>query len=240
MTPVHPGQKLKIPASDWNDLGDVLTAFNGAGRKFPAPPPADVPLPYGWCWIKSSVALAFGAVVGLDVPTILPTDRANIMYEGVFFNGVTPSTSTPHYGKYAVVQEPCNAGGMARAVFHGVAYATLSITHALDQAAEIENGSYVLKTGYVGTSRIIWPSSVLGGGLIRVGDTLDNFFGKPNASISSGATNGVVNAWKPDFTGSALGPTITGCCYFGTATLTTSDKVSGCVVAGIPVIGKLC
>jgi hypothetical protein len=246
---VAPGQRVNIRAADWNDILAMLGQWRANGRRgtyFPDELGKSQPLPGGWCWIKNnhtSNVAAFG-VLGLDGVAIdfSTTANAHHKFAPITLKGVQPSTSTPHYGKYAVLQEPAKAsGGIARAVIFGPAVCSLSITHASDRAAEIENSQTHLKTGYVGTSRILWMQSGTGTGklgIVRVGDSILQFFGKPAASIALDATTGTVNAWKADFTGSALGPTVTNCCNF-TRALTTSDKVSGVVDNGVAVIGPL-
>ena len=243
--PFFPGQDLEIEAGAYNDLLLMRQQWLSNGRNPLLPQDRNQLGGPGWCWIKNTTAnaLAFGEVLGIDSPIITLANNAAEKYNGVRWKGVTPSTSTPHFGQYAILQEPAAANAIVRAVMHGITWVKLTITHTLDPAAEITNNSTTgLTTGYVGTSRILWKDTGTGSGkwgLIRVGDTLDNFFGKPNATIASGAS-GTVNAWKPDFTGSALGPTIPSCYNHSATGLTTSDKVAGVVVAGIAVVAKIC
>lgn len=242
---VAAGQKLKgaIRAADWNDLLSMLGQWRANGRRiyFPDAWGKSQPLPGGWCWIKNnhtSDVAAFG-VLGLDGPVIDFTVTANAheKFNGVRLKGVNPSTSTPHYGQYAVLQEPAKAsGGFARAVIFGPAVCKLSITHAADRAAEIENSTSThLKTGYCGTSRVLWKQSGTGTdklGIIRIGETLDIFYGKPTASKSVGATDATIAVWKPNFSGSALGPEILNV-IINVRDMTTSTKVVGNIVDGI-------
>ena len=243
----RPGDDLDLSAADWNEVRSML-AWWKRRRRSPDEHPGHNAFGAPQIWIKNttSTALAAFTVLGIDQPILDLTDSSleQEKFSGLRWDGIAPLTATPHYGQYAILQEPAEANdGFARAVMAGPTLAKVSITDAADRAAEITNNVTAnLTTGYVGTSRILWKQSGTGSGklaLIRIGDTLDVFFGKPTGSIAAGGTGGTVNAWKPDFTGSALGPQITGCYNPGVA-LTSSDKVSGVVVAGIPVIGKIC
>ena len=109
----------------------------------------------------------------------------------------------------------------------------------------MENGvTAYLKTGAVGTSRIILKHSGTGSsnkfGVVRLGDAIDNFFGKlASGTIAPGGT-GTVNHWDAAFSG-AVGNTIPSCYnHSPTITITTSDKLHGVVVNGVATIGKIC
>jgi len=243
---VSSGQKLSkaITSHDWNDVQAMLREFRNGRLSFGADG-SNSPYVASVVWVKNTSAndVEPGDVLGLGNPVTTPTNNANEFKSFLAFEGSIPSTSTPHYGQYAVCQEAARkTDGFCRAVVAGVTFCKLTITHTLDPAAEITNSSTTgLTTGYVGTSRILWKDTGTGSGkwgLIRVGDTLDNFFGKPNATITAGSS-GTVNAWKPDFTGSALGPTIPSCYNHASTSLLSTDKVAGVVVAGVAVVAKI-
>lgn len=227
---------IDIPARLYNDLETIARQWREQGRNL-ALPRDNTKAPKGYCFIKNNtgVGLAFGACVGIGEPVISPIDNVAIMREAPLFYGETPSSS--HYGKYAVMQEPVPAGGTARACFHGVCWATLSIAHSLDRAVEV-NGAVVLRTGYVGSSRILWGSVSLAGGFIRLGDPLYEFFGKPNAIIAAGGS-GTINAWAPTFGGSALGPTIASVYNHSSTDWPTTAKIGGTVVQGVAVGSRM-
>lgn len=242
--PVTPGQDLDIAAAEWNDLLLIRQQWLAHGRN-PLLPQNSQQLPApGWCLIKNTTAnaLAFGDVLGIDEPIITLTQNAAEKYNGVRWKGATPSTSTPHYGQYAILQEPAAAGAIVRSVMHGLTWCKLTITHASDIAAEITNGTTTaLTTGYVGTSRILWKESGTGSGkwgLIRVGDTLDNFVGKSDGTITTGST-GTISVWDAGFAGD-LGMNVTGCYNHSATSLAAGDKVAGVILKGVPIVAKIC
>jgi hypothetical protein len=242
--PFTPGQDLTIGASEWNDLLVMRQQWLGSGRNPYLPTDPQKLAATGWCWIKNTTAnaLAFGDVLGIDEPIITLTQNAAEKYNGVRWKGIAPSTSTPHYGQYAILQEPAAAGAIVRAVMHGLTWCKLTITHASDIAAEITNGATsALTTGYVGTSRILWKESGTGSGkwgLIRVGDTLDNFVGKSDGTITTGST-GTVSIWDAGFAGD-LGINVTGCYNHSATSLAAGDKVAGVILKGVPIVAKIC
>lgn len=243
--PFTPGQDLEIGAAEWNDLLVMRQQWLGAGRNPLLPKDTQQLGGPGWCWIKNNTnaTLEFGAVLGIGEPIIALTANAAEKYNGIRWKGETPSTSTPHYGQYAVLQEPAGPGAIKRAVMHGITYASLNITHASDIACEISNNvTTYLTTGYVGTSRILWKSSGTGSsnkwGLIRIGDTLDNFVGKCDGTISANGGTGTVSVWDAAFSGD-LQMDVTNCRNHTSQGLVADDKVSGVVIRGIPIIAPL-
>lgn len=240
------GQRLTIPATDWNDIGLMLREWRNGRLSIHALGFTDAYAPSEvWCKNVSANDVGIGDVLGLGDPVISPTDNLSEFKSRIAFEGSIPSTSTPHYGQYGIAQEGASKnGGFCRIVVAGCTFAKLNITHASDLACEISNGvSTYLTTGYVGTSRILWKSSGTGStdkwGLIRVGDTLDNFVGKADGTITANGGTGTVSVWDAAFAGDLV-MNVTGC-YNHTATeIAATDKVSGTVIRGIPVIGKLC
>ena len=138
-----------------------------------------------------------GDVLGLGEPIIAPSDSVAEFQASLGFQGSIPSSSTPHYGKYGVVQEAARkTDGFCRCVIAGLTFVKLNITHADDDYCEIANGvTTYLTTGALGSSRILWKSSGTGSsdkwGLIRVGDPsgeilVYNATGSAIAAASSG------------------------------------------------------
>lgn len=238
---VKKGEPLQISAAAWNDVNAIVAAWR-AGKLDVAAGGNAVPRPQTVI-VKNGTSsnLSAFSILGLGDPLIDFTVGAlsHELYGGLRWNGVSPSTSTPHYGRYAITQEPVVAGGLVRAAVHGVTLAWLSVTHSADTACEITNNDPTrMTTGAVGTSRILWKESGTGVriGLIRLGDAIDQFFGKADGSISVGSS-GTVSVWDAAFSGD-LGNNVTGC-YNHSVAISAGDKVAGVVVNGVPVVAKL-
>ncbi len=173
---VSPGDKLKIPARDWNDLQSLLREWRAGRYSFSADGP-NTPYVASVVWVKNKSAndVAPGDILGLGNPVTTQADNANEFKAMLAFEGAIPSTSTPHYDQYGIVQEAARkTDGFCRCVVMGVTFAKLTITHAADLYCEITNNSTIaLTTAPLGSSRILWKESGTGSGkwgLIRVGE----------------------------------------------------------------------
>lgn len=193
------GQPLNIKASQWNGLLDVLRWWRGSQIERLTRDLESI-FPPSILWIKNTTNsdIARGEVLAIhDNPVITLSENADYFKSRLEFEGTTPSTSTPHFGKFVVLREPAaKNGGFARAVASGIALAKLNITHASDNYCEIANNvtSY-LTTSALGSARILWKSSGTGSsdkwGLIRLGDPsgeilVKNSTGSAIAAGSSG------------------------------------------------------
>lgn len=198
---VTAGDKLKIRAADWNDLQAVLRWWRKFGGIGGATTGGDMFRPFT-VWIKNTTAATVGAfgVLGIDQPIIDFSSAASEKFNGIRFKGVTPSTSTPHYGKFAVLQEPATANGFARAVIAGQSLVKLNIQDADDVACDIANG----QTGYLqtqqhGAGRLLWKSTGTGSsdkwGLIHVGGWENMLLGKVTAADINQDASGLVDIW---------------------------------------------
>jgi hypothetical protein len=161
------------------------------------------------CWIKNTTSSNVGAfgVLGLDAPLIAPTSSATSVAtianrSTIAFKGVAPLTATPHYGKYAILQEPSKAlgkNGLVRGVIGGVTWCKLNINDADDVAAEITNNQTAyLNTQPHGSARILWKESGTGTdkwGLVHLGVWPAIMLGKTDAAIAKGAS-GTVSVWS--------------------------------------------
>lgn len=182
------------------------------------------------------------SILGIDFPVIdfTITGLEHEIFRGMRLIGKTPSTDNPWFG---ILQEPAlKNDGFAKAVIHGCAWAPLFINHAADVACDVVLGqTQYLGTGAVGHARIIKksPGTGLGVGLVRLGDPVTMFFGKPNATIASLATDGVVDVWDGHFSG-ALGNQATACHNPSETDLETTDKVFGVLTHGKCTVGKIC
>jgi len=176
--PVNAGDKLKIRAADWNKLQAVLRWWDRTGGNFPGGPGGSLaPVPIQIKNTTASDVSAFG-VLAIDAPIIDFSANTGVRFDGISFDGIAPLTATPHYGKFAVLQEPATKnGGFARAVIAGETLVKLNIADADDVACDIENNvTTYLKTGMSGAARILWKSTGTGSsdkwGLIRIGEAI--------------------------------------------------------------------
>lgn len=198
---VSPGDKLTIRAADWNGMLDVLRWFKKTGGGSAL---TDLAAQFQPSIVQvknttSSNVSAFG-VLAIDQPIIDLSSATHERFNGIRFDGIAPSTSTPHYGKFAVLQEPATAnGGFARAVIAGQTLVKLNIQDADDVACDITNN----QTGYLttnmhGSARILWKSSGTGStdkwGLIQVGGWCSIMLGKTDSSHAKSAS-GTISIW---------------------------------------------
>lgn len=194
---VSPGDR-GIPADEYTSLLRAERLIRNSRKTFTTGT-IDELFPPLVTWIKnttSSKVSAFG-VLGIDSPITAPgssdTTPATVSFrQQIRFKGVSPSTSTPHYGKFAVLQEPARAGATVRGVIGGVCLAKLNIQDTDDVACDITNGqtSY-LTTQQHGSARILWKESSTGTGkwgLIHIGSWVGAMLGKTDSSHAKGAS----------------------------------------------------
>lgn len=187
-----------IPHEEYNSLLDARRRVLASQSGFNSGTIEDL-FPPLVTYIKNTTSAkvpAFG-VLGIDSPITPPgsssTTPATVSFrQRIRFKGVSPSTSTPHYGKFAVLQEPAKAGATVRAVIGGVCLAKLNINDSDDVACDITNGqtSY-LSTNMHGSARILWKESSTGTdkwGLIHVGSWVGAMLGKTNGTITKGTS----------------------------------------------------
>lgn len=191
----------------------------------------------------ANIIPAFG-VLGIHDLVVNVATNESARKSRIRVQGIAPDTSVLPTGKYCVLQESAAAnGGLARCVIVGATLVKLNITHAADWACGVTNGvTDYLTTNPVGSSRILLKSFGTGSdnkwGIVRLGDHVTHFFGKPAGSIAAGGS-GTCNVWDGAFAG-PLGNQVPGCNNPSTAALTTSDKVFGIVTNGVVTIGKIC
>jgi len=216
---VSSGQKLSkaITSHDWNDVQAMLREFRNGRLSFGADG-SNSPYVASVVWVKNTSAndVEPGDVLGLGNPVTTPTNNANEFKSFLAFEGSIPSTSTPHYGQYAVCQEAARkTDGFCRAVVMGLTFAKLSITHAADLYCEITNSvSTYLTTSALGSSRILWKDSGTGSsnkwGLIRVGEPSGEIlvYNNTGSSINNASGTFQVHTGTPG-SESSTGQTIT-------------------------------
>lgn len=232
--PVASGDRLSIRAADWNDIQSLLGQWRGNGRRLPPPVQASARESVAnTIWLKNTSAndvAAFG-VLALDQPLIdfNDTNNAGEKYEGIRFQGIAPSTSTPHYGKFAVLQEPAAAStGFARAIISGMTLANVLINDADDVACDIANSQTAyLTSGQHGAARILWkPASVTGQKLclIQIGDWAGAMLGTIGATCNKGSSATVTIYDGPEGSETTTGVTVSAYNRFATITVTSGTK----------------
>lgn len=193
---ISPGEQYRPRAADLNDLQAILAEWRRSRLSQDADPLRTLTGP-GVVWVKNITGSTVNEfeVLGLDEPVTTFADNPAEFKERIIWKATTPSTSTPHYGKYAVLQEPAESQGFARAVMHGITLVKLNITHASDAYCEIANNvTTYLTTSAVGSSRILWKSSGTGAsdkwGLIRLGEPSGEIlvYNATGSSIAAGAS----------------------------------------------------
>jgi hypothetical protein len=125
----------------------------------------------GECYIQNNTDLDLPqfAVVGLDVPVILPADNLPGFYQHVLFRGITPSGSAI----FAILQEPCAKLSVARAVVSGVTPVLLNVGDESHTYADVDTAAddptVDLITASTSTAaQILWKESGTGTGIRAV------------------------------------------------------------------------
>lgn len=218
------GQRINIAAVDWNDVQQMLREWRRGRLSFGSDGPNSA-MGSSVVPVKNISAsdVTPGDVLGLGNPIITPIDDVIRFKSQIGFEGSIPSTSTPHYGQYGIVQESTRkTDGFCRCVIAGLTFVKLNITHAADLYCEIANNvSTALTTAPLGSSRILWKSSGTGStdkwGLIRVGENSGEIlvYNATGSAIAGGAS-GTATV----YTGTALSEASTG------QTLTVNNRTS--------------
>ena len=118
------GRRLRIRASDWNEVADSVNARNTGGGH-----PGAAAWNTGILTIKNDTgaALERGAIVKLSGALWTPSDSVNAFFTRPILKG---TTATPTDTRLAVLLEPAGTGQLARAIVAGLAVA--KITGATD------------------------------------------------------------------------------------------------------------
>jgi hypothetical protein len=160
---VSSGQKLRIPAADYNAFVDAAEAYKSQSRQQQVDRNG-VPLPPDVALVRNDSGADQDrfAILGLDAPLIGPDENLLGFQEHLTFSGISPDEDQ-HAHRFCVLQEPIAAGAIGRAVVAGVTPVQLDVQAADDDLAGVvtdETGS--LKTGTEGGARILWKSSDTG------------------------------------------------------------------------------
>lgn len=144
--------------------------------------------------------VARAGVLGIDVPSILPSSDADRFASRVLVDGKTPATAS-HIGKFVVLIEPIKDGSVGRAVISGVVPVTLVLTTAGDEWAEIDDGSAAhLKSGPTGSAQIMWKESNTPGtmwALVRIGNVAGGKLSSPpTVGASTTGDTALTDSWN--------------------------------------------
>jgi len=158
---VHPGERLRIPATAYNRLMDVARDHQ-ADKQNTARRPAMSLLPSGVILtVKNSSGSDCGRfeILGLDSPVFPPEDNTADFSRGPVMSAVTPADPN-HRGSFVVLLEPIADGAVGRAIIQGAAYVQVDITDTDHEWADVTDGeTEYLTSGATGSARIIWHES---------------------------------------------------------------------------------
>ena len=188
---VSPGDPLRISASDWNGMLDLVAAgkLDQVGGTIPSWPGSTQVL------IRNTTGSDLDRfhVCGISDPLFLPTDDLNSFKNQIAFRGLTPTVS--HTGKFAVVQQPIPYGKLGVAVISGLTVAQITFVHTTHDRADIPaEGGTLLATSYYGSAEILYTQSGSGTrwAVLRIGSFVAPVVkAKANGTILPGSSGSV-------------------------------------------------
>ena len=163
MNKVHAGDKLRIPAADYNAFVDAALDLRQRQLAVGRTPLRD--------FAQSGILLARNdtgeaqprfAVLGMAEPIVTPQAALNEFCRKAAFACVVPQEA--HRGRFVILAEPLAAGAVGRAYAAGVCPVKVNFTSAVNPgAADIEPG----ETGWLtaqagGAATILWPNGGVG------------------------------------------------------------------------------
>jgi len=161
LTPVSPGSKLRISASDFNACLDAARAYRFGKRGEQDPQTIETGSNIILVRNDSGSDCDELSVLGLDVPVILPTENLASWRRRLAFSGIVPTAD--HAGKFCVLQEPIASGSIGRAIVSGVFQCVLNVADEDDTHADAAVGVVSsLSTGTSGSAKIVWKESGTG------------------------------------------------------------------------------
>lgn len=161
LNPVQPGDPLQIPASTHNAFVEAArdhrarrTGMAGGVLEERQAPSAAIVL------VKNASGAAHSrfAVLGIDVPIILPAANEAEFENRVALSCVKPTAGT-HEGRFVVLQEPLGAGRIGRAAVGGVTQAWINIDSSvdvLDRVDVVDDMVLYLENQFGGSAKILW------------------------------------------------------------------------------------
>lgn len=168
---VQVGDPFEIPAATFNKFVDAAVAHQTAQNAGRTDLGFGASLNAAVFPIKNNSASdldRFG-VLAIGGPIFSPTDNADEFDSHISFLGSTPGDVL---GKFAVLQEPCKAGSIAKAVFFGICVAKVNILDTSHAWADVKSGDATsLESSHIGSAQILYKESGTGvkRALIRIG-----------------------------------------------------------------------
>lgn len=151
------GEPLRIPAAAYNAF---LAAAKAHARVGASGPGVDTPLEYDVIVHNDTEDdLNQFEVLALGTPLTTPETRITGFLNGnTAFEGSIPLLE--NRGRFAILQEPCRAGGFARALMKGLTLARVKLLAPVtvdDDFADIEEGvTLTLQGAGSGSARLLW------------------------------------------------------------------------------------
>lgn len=186
---VRPGEKLRIGAGAFNAFVDAARA----GRRLPH----DLSRgrePLGATSRQMTILVRneseedvprFGCLA-IGAPIIPPDENADEFANRPSLIGVAP-TELRHFGSCVIATEPIATGKIGRCVLRGITPARVLMADVRHTHADIAEGHRLLRTGFVGSARILWRPDEAGEVtcLVEIGplarDRITVVLGKPHA-----------------------------------------------------------
>ena len=170
---VSPGQPLAVPAEEWNAI--LAASEHTLGHGF-RPSLGDLAgqRSAGVCQIDNQCGAARAAndILGISGPAITPTQDEELFSLDVpILAGIEPAAA--HYGAFAVLAEPAEAGAIALGIVAGVAAVRVHVTDADHAYAELEAAEYDhLASADNGSAAILWKEAGTGvlWAIVRLGN----------------------------------------------------------------------
>ena len=168
MGKVSAGDPLRISASDWNAMLDVVA--DRRSRVDGSISHSGVPAASVLVKNDSNQDVTRGQILGVGGPVVSPADNEAAFYHVLAVKGVTPTAPT-HIGKFVVALESIAAGKMGRGILSGIAAVKLAVNYADHRYADIYHNTYNLSSFWIGSAEILWKQANSGttNALVRLG-----------------------------------------------------------------------
>lgn len=186
------GERLVIPAADWNQLID------SANRSAHQHQPRQARQSLG-AYLSVSVRNDSGSdvdqfgVLKIGDPIITPTVNLQGWKNDPTFIGTTPSTTNPRT-QFVVMQEPVKADRIGEGLLVGLTQVQVDVVNALHTRADVKNSTLtMLQSNSYGRAEILWKESGTGTkwATVRMGEGFQRCLGKTDASHAKGASGTV-------------------------------------------------
>lgn len=167
---VQSGQRLRVPARDYNAFAAAAEDFERRRLQQQTEPPSRREVIY----VRNDSGADRGRfdVLGLDVPVILPEDNPDHFAVQIALSGVLPAAA--HVGgSWAVLLEPLAEGAIGRACLAGACVARVKRNAATDRYCDVAAGNVRLQSSATGPAQVLWIEPVTLGtdawAILRIG-----------------------------------------------------------------------